>query len=275
MRKDHCLFCVSNMPLSPLAQTLRDSVERALDFRVAIAFSGGLDSATLAAVAKEKVEVHLITVSAGADSPDLGAAREAAQALDLPLQEVALDEKTLLDNALHCQRLMDGTLTDLELMAGLWSVAEAAHGAGFSTLLTGSGAEETFIGYNKYYEAAERGLDVQVVLDEELRTLPLRDVARARAVCRHWEVEVRAPFLDDALVQAVRQVPVSERLGTREMKKPILRKLAAELGVPDCARLRPKKAMQYGSKIHSVLERLAREGKIKALPNKRPDWLKK
>ncbi|VVB57738.1 Asparagine synthase [uncultured archaeon] len=261
------------MSPSPLARILTDAIERTLDYRVAIAFSGGLDSATLAAVAKEKVETHLITISAG-ESPDLLAAREAAAALGLPLQEVVLDEKTIENTAQHCQRLMDGTLTDLELMAGLWHVAEAAKEAGFKTLLTGSGAEETFIGYNKYYEAHDRGLDLQAVLDEEIRTLPSRDLMRAQMVCRHWEVEVRTPFLDEELLKAVRAVPISERIGTREMKKPLLRKLAAELGVPDCARLRPKKAMQYGSGMHKVMEKMHKEGRLKTEPNRVPEWLK-
>ncbi len=262
------------MSLSPLAKLFSDCVIRALDKRVAIAFSGGLDSAAIARVACNHAEVVLITMSAGEDSPDLLAAREAAKEMDLPLREVILEDNDIANLAEQCQTLMPGTLTDLELMVGTMAVARVAHEEKCKILLTGSGAEETFIGYNKYYEARKKGLELQPILDEEIRTLPSRDLLRAKMVCAKWKVEVRTPFLDAQLVEAVRQIPVAERMGTLEMKKPLLRKIALELGVPRCARERPKKAMQYGSKVHAVMEKMWKKGLLKTEPNKVPDWLK-
>lgn len=257
------------MPPSPLARLLRESVLRQLDYRVAIAFSGGLDSATLATIAKENVETHLICV-AYKDSHDWKAASESAWALGLPVQKIELDEARVLDAYQACRSIRPGTLMEMELMACAYEVCQAAKTGGFSVVLFGSGAEEVFIGYNRHYLAHETGEDLHALLKEEIRTLPMRDLMRTREVASHFGMEARFPFLDEALVRAVFEIEIGEKMGTAEMKKPLLRKLAAELGVPKCARLRPKKAMQYGSDIHRAMLRLGRQGKLAGLNAGRP-----
>ena len=54
-------------------------------------------------------------------------------------------------------------------------------------------------------------------------------------------------------MDAILALPLSERLGTLENKKPLLRKIAAKLGMPQDAIDRKKKAMQYGSGVHKIL----------------------
>ncbi|MFH1095755.1 MAG: asparagine synthase C-terminal domain-containing protein [Candidatus Micrarchaeota archaeon] len=256
-------------PLSPLASTLREAILRHLDFRVAVAFSGGLDPTTLATVASQQVETLPITVCM-AGSLDVQAAKEAADALSLPLHLVRLDEAKLLSDYSMCWNILPGTLTEMELMAGTFAVCEAAQALGTQSILFGSGAEELFIGYHKYFEAHSSGDDLDALLSREIETLPSRDLARTQKVAGHFGLEAKFPFMDTELVKAVRQVPLSVRLGRLEDRKPLLRALVKELGVPECARLRPKKAMQYSSRIHSSMLRLAKAGKIKPLPPKKP-----
>lgn len=267
------------MPMtpSPLALLLKKAVERQLpeDGKIAIAFSGGLDSSAIAAVAKKKANVELITLNAGPSrSPDLETAEKVAAELKLPLNAVELGAGLAEADFWACQKLMPGSATELELMVGAYSLARKARSLGLGIMLFGSGAEETFVGYHKYYEALGKGLDLPPILEVEFRTLPQRDLARTRAVCTVFGVEPRFPFMDRELFDAVQAVPMAEKLDDGVAKKPLLRKLAAELGVPKTAVERPKKALQYGSGLHKMMERLVKEGKIPKLPSRVPEWMK-
>ena len=265
------------MTLSPLARLLQQAVERQLgkDEKIAVAFSGGLDSSTIAAVAKEKTDAALITLNAGsARSPDLEVAQKVAGELNLPLHVVELAPAQITADFDACFKIMAGSATELELMVAAYALARECRRLGIGIMLLGSGAEETFVGYHKYYQAHDRGLDLQKILDEEFRTLPQRDLARTRAVCAKFGVEPRFPFMDKELFGAVRAVPMAQKLDDGVAKKPLLRKLAAELGVPEMAVARPKKALQYGSGLHKEMEKLVKMGKIPKLESRVPEWMK-
>jgi asparagine synthase (glutamine-hydrolysing) len=266
------------MTPSPLARLLKQAIERQLpaDGKTAIAFSGGLDSTTIATVAKKKASIELITLNAGAGrSPDLEMAEKVAAELSLPLHAVELAEEQLVTGFDACFKIMPGSATEMELMVAAYALAQECRRLGPGIMLFGSGAEEVFVGYHKYYEARKKGLDLEAILLEEFRTLPSRDLARTRAVCAVFGVEPRFPFMDEELFSAVGAVPLLEKLDDGVAKKPLLRKLAAELGVPKMAAARPKKALQYGSGLHKAMEKLVREGRIPKLPSRVPEWMKK
>ena len=251
------------MQIKELSKMLEEAVARSAggERSVAVAFSGGLDSATIAKIGMRKFDAKLICMGVE-KSHDLTAAREAAEEMGMPLYEIVLDEKKILQTYEICWKMMPGTLTDIELMVGAYECCKKAHELGCKKILFGSGAEENFIGYQKYYNRFSKGGNLQLILDKEIETLPSRDLKRTRAVAKHFEIEAKFPFMDRALIEAVALVPVGERMGTVEMKKPLLRKMAKFLGVPKCAYERPKKAMQYGSDIHRILLKHAKAKKI-------------
>ncbi|MFH0818303.1 MAG: hypothetical protein V1909_06760, partial [Candidatus Micrarchaeota archaeon] len=51
-----------------------------------------------------------------------------------------------------------------------------------------------------------------------------------------------------------KEIPLDEHFRGEE-RKPVLREIARMLGLPEGARIRPKKAMQYGSGIHKILDK--------------------
>jgi len=257
-----------------LGKLLSDAIERTLEPRVAIAFSGGLDSTIIATIARKKAKVELITISVG-HSPDLEVAQKVAAELGLPLHVVELNEKQIIDDFAQCNKLMSGSATELELMTATCALAREARRLSLNIMLIGSGAEEVFVGYHKYYEALSAGLDLQAILLEEFNTLPMRDLARTRVVCKIFDVEPRFPFMDEQLANAVRQVPLAEKLDDGVAKKPLLRKIAARFEVPALALERPKKAMQYGSGLHKLMEAMVKEGKLPKLPARVPKWKEK
>ena len=67
-----------------LSSLLRDSVLNTLEDKVAVSFSGGLDSTLLAKIANECAEVELFT--AGIEgAPDIAYAEKIAEELGLPV----------------------------------------------------------------------------------------------------------------------------------------------------------------------------------------------
>ncbi|PIT84817.1 hypothetical protein COU37_00985 [Candidatus Micrarchaeota archaeon CG10_big_fil_rev_8_21_14_0_10_45_29] len=251
------------MQTKELTEILEKAVARSAENEkeVAIAFSGGLDSATIAKIGMQKFGAKLIAMGVEG-SHDLAAAREAADELGLPLYEVVLDERKILQDYEVCYKMMPGTLTDVELMVGAYECCKKAQELGCKIILFGSGAEENFIGYQKYYNRFSKGEDLQKILNKEIETLPSRDLKRTCAIAGHFGIKAAFPFMDKELVKEVASVPVEKRMGTVEMKKPLLRKIAKSLGVPKCAYERPKKAMQYGSDIHRILLRHAKAKNI-------------
>ena len=255
--------------IEKLAGLLVLAVEKNLEKKTAIAFSGGLDSATMATIAKGKCELALITVSME-DGEDLAAARKVSQELGLKLHEVIVDRQMLMRDYKHMWELMPGTLVDVELMCAIYEVCKKAKSLGFENILFGSGAEELFVGYHKYYSALEEGKDLDLLLQQEIKTLPQRDIKRAGVVAKFCEVKIRVPFMDDALIDAVFSFPASVRIGSIEMKKPILREMAKKLNVPKLAVERQKKAMQYGSNVHKTFLDMIRKKEIESWEPREP-----
>lgn len=251
------------MQIDYLANLLNAAVAKNLDKKTAIAFSGGLDSATIATIAKGKCDLALITLGVEG-SEDLQAARKVSAELGLNLHEIIADKKMLFEDYKKMWKLMPGTLVDIELMCAIFEVCKKAKEVGFETVLFGSGAEELFVGYHKYYSAIDEGKNLDEILRREIETLPDRDIKRARAVAKFCGVEAAFPFMEKEFASEIMKISTKERTGPIQMKKPLLRQIAKYLGVPPLAAGRQKKAMQYGSNIHKIFLQMARDGEIEA-----------
>ncbi|MFH0885119.1 MAG: asparagine synthase C-terminal domain-containing protein [Candidatus Micrarchaeota archaeon] len=242
----------------PLSEIISRAVEQALEDRVAISFSGGLDSTVIAAIARKHADVALFT--AGVDgSEDLEYADKAASALGLPLTVVKIDDEKAMSAYARCHSLLPMDFLKLEILVPVHCVAQAAAAKGHKVMLFGSAAEELFAGYERYYISRDEGKDVDALLREEYRTLPQRDIAYMKKVCRAFGLDSRFPFYNNELATMMFSVPIEERMDDRTMKKGILREAAKVLGVPAIVIGRKKKAMQYGSGVHKMLFRHVEE----------------
>lgn len=238
--------------VSKLAELFTESVKNVCQGEVAILFSGGLDSTAIATVAKRFINPLLVT--AGIEgSQDLEAARKIAKELGLPHKEVVLSEEEIIKVYKKCYKIRKGDLLKVELMVPVFSCCREAARAGKWRLLSGSGAEELFIGYNRYFR--HKGKRLEKLLEKEIEQLPSGDCEGQDLVAKNFGMRTAFPFLYPPFVREVLALPLKERLGTLQEKKPLLRKIAAELGVPKDAIDRKKKAMQYGSGVHKILLR--------------------
>jgi asparagine synthase (glutamine-hydrolysing) len=242
-----------------LSELISRAVEQTLEDRIAVSFSGGLDSSVIAAIAKKHAQVELFTAGV-AGSEDMEYAEKAAAELGLPLRKIIIEESNALAAYGKIHSMLPLDLLKLEILVPVYYVAEAAAKSGHRTVLFGAAAEELFVGYERYYQYRDEGRDVDSILKEEFRTLPQRDMAYVKRVCRSFGIESRFPLYNKELAQAMFSVPLEERMDDREMKKGILREAAKVLGTPSIVLTRKKRAMQYGSGIHKVL--LKKAGQI-------------
>ena len=244
---------------------VREAVRAAIDGvdtdRLAVAFSGGVDSAALAA----RLDAPLYVVGFP-ESHDVEAAQTAASKLGRDLRVVELSHADIERAVPEIVAATGRTnAMDVSIALPLYLVAERAAADGFDRLAVGQGADELFGGYAKVARAPE---DERVAADtvrgarrEVVRTVPdqlERDVLTLRGA----GVEPVAPLLHDDVVASALALPGSLLVTDRGERKWALR-LAVREWVPDPVVFRAKKAVQYGSLVSRELDRLARQAGFK------------
>ena len=235
-----------------LSVLLKKSIDQSLEDRVAVAFSGGLDSSLVAQLAKQSCEVELF--SCGTEkSEDLIYAEQAARLLNLKLYKSVFNEDEILSIYEKCYKTVPNDLLKVELLVPVYKVAEESVKRNHKVLLFGSASEELFVGYERYYRYLEEGKDLDGILREEFETLKNREISWVKKVCYKLGIEARFPFYNNDLAEFVFKIPLELRIEEKELKKGVLRDAAKFLGLPDLMVKRKKRAMQYGSGVHKVL----------------------
>ncbi|QZX99627.1 asparagine synthase C-terminal domain-containing protein [Halobaculum rubrum] len=249
----------------PALTEITDAVERSVRAvdpdGLAVAFSGGVDSAVVAAGVPEAP----LYVAGFEGAHDVAAARSAAEAMGRDLREVTLSHADL-ERAVPEIVAATGRRNpmDIAIALPLYLVGERAAAAGHDRLAVGQGADELFGGYAKVVDPADDGrVDADTVRGarrETVATLPEqleRDVLALRAA----GVEPVAPLLHDRVVSGALALP--ERLLVADGERKVALRAAAAGLVPDRVRSTEKKAVQYGTYVSRELDRLARQAGFK------------
>ena len=220
--------------------------------RVAVAFSGGIDSVTVAACAKSRTDVVLCSAFADG-SHDERKSEEAARTLGLEHVVVRLSREMADDEIGELRLPFQATLMD----RGLWClysvVARSAKESGAQVILLGQLADELFGGYSKYEAALDKAGEsgVELMMTADVDEYQSRGRVRDIAACSRW-LEPRFPFNADDVVDLGLSFPVSFKL-RGGVRKAVLRRAASIVGVPDELTQRAKKAAQYSSGVQKLL----------------------
>ncbi|NIU38438.1 asparagine synthetase B, partial [Candidatus Bathyarchaeota archaeon] len=231
--------------------------------KVAVAFSGGLDSSVIAALAKVSgADVHLISVGLENQS-ELQHAEKASRALELPIQVQTYDlgnVKEVVSKALWL--IEDPNIMKVGIAIPFFWTAEIAHRIGCRVLLAGQGSDELFGGYQRYLrELHRKGPEaLREILFQDVVSSYKTNFQRDYPICAYHKVELRLPFIDREVMSFALGLPLELKIESTDdlLRKRILRRVAANLKIPDFIADRPKKAIQYATGTDKALRKIAR-----------------
>jgi len=231
-----------------LAELIRSATERSLGVaeNLGLMFSGGVDSAVLAVIARKYCDVTLY-IAGMEDSHDLKWGRECASILDLPQVSIVLQEEDVIQ---AMQNVVKRGMTNPKWMSTFVAFDLVLRNVREKHVMCGQGADELFGGYMKYGQMA----DPVSCMNDGVRELVASEMPGYRKMAAHYDKILLAPYLDDEIISFANAIPTSCKFNESE-NKIILRKAAEVLCVPNMMAYRKKKAMQYGTGISKIMKR--------------------
>jgi asparagine synthase (glutamine-hydrolysing) len=155
LREDHL------HPVATVKQALGEACQLmgTADVPVAVALSGGIDSSLVAALTARHFsrDLHAFTIGyTGRPATDeRSQAQELAQRLGIGFTEVEISDDEVIDEFPRMMAAMDTPIADIAAY-GYYAVSRAARSAGYPVLLSGTGGDEFFWGYQWVRDAVNR-----------------------------------------------------------------------------------------------------------------------
>ena len=219
--------------------------------KIAVAFSGGIDSSIIASIALKIYEVELFTVGLR-DSYDLQRAQEVSRNLGLNLNVITICKDDIEEELTHIKdKVPLRSIMDISIAIGFCILAKELNKRGYKKVLVGQLADELFAGYSKYARISTGYLNEVLLHDVTKSHLGFeRDVG---AFNTH-NVTPLFPFAQKRLVSKALKLDPCLKI-RNGFNKFILRELAKRLELPDIVVKGPKKAFQFGSKIENIIKK--------------------
>jgi len=248
-----------------LSELITESIRKRMGDlrRVAVAYSGGLDSGVVACCSRAAgLDVELLTVTAKGNG-EFEHAKKTARELELPLvarQYSLIDVRAAISQAL--QRMEKPNVMDVAIAIPILWTSQLAQEKGFQAIFMGQCADELFGGYDRYISAYQRQgpEEARRMMMKDILSLSELSLERDEQVSAGTKVELRLPFADKELMRFVLSLPLSLKIGGVEEsnQKLILRRVAKLHGIPRSISERPKRAMQYSTGVDASIRSLAR-----------------
>ena len=238
------------MDTTGLLRRLRDAIREIIgsDPSIAVAYSGGLDSSVIVAIALEyaKVKCYTCAINGSLDSRKAGdyAAEDRADHV-----VISLSDKDLIDWVATASNMLGST--DPTRIAYTLPVLCVLEGSEEKCILAGNGADELFGGYAKYLDAENPSQ--MMVLDLEKM---LQEGSLLSTHATAFGKRIGFPFASRDVISFAERTPLKEKID-KNGRKLILRETARLMCLPSYNR--PKKAAQYSSGILKEIKRISRK----------------
>ena len=209
-----------------------------------IALSGGLDSSIIANLMK-KEKTHAITIiTKDFVGTDLTYAQIMAKYVGIPLSLMHIDLEGVLEAINETVKIL-GNFNDIEIRNSVvpYIYLKSLKDDGINSVITGDGADEVFAGYNFLLKKNEDELVSELSRIKKIMHFPSKEIGES------LNMKVEMPFLDNDVIDFSENIPISEKINTKDGKrfgKWILRK-SFENEIPDSIVWREKSPMQDGS----------------------------
>lgn len=208
---------------------------------IPVALSGGLDSSILISMAPQIGKCYVVGTE---DSADIRNAREVSVALGRELQEIVVDESTVLKYADTVMKIDPSTrISDLGYETVLATLLDNIEE---TAIITGQGADEIFYGYRRFIENPE------ICNQEAIEKLTSITLPRERRIADHFNKAIICPYLESGMMK-IEGIEERHIHFDGDANKALLRHIAMVIGLSQDIYERKKKAAQYGSGFMKVI----------------------
>jgi asparagine synthase (glutamine-hydrolysing) len=255
--------------LIALRQALYDAVSENISEipRVAVAFSGGVDSSLLAKICHHHLRKQVTLLTIGfSGSHDINFSKCMASKMGMDHKVYEIDYGDFREN-LQCirQAISCEDTSHIENCIAYFYICSLAKQNRLNEVLSANGCDELFCGYDRDRSAYHRGGEAEIrrSMDNNIAN-EFALIAEIKIVAAKLGVQVRQPFLSPRFIQFAKTIPIDQKIkGPDDMiRKHILRRIALAVGVPEESAMKPKMALQYGSAIHKHFKKTERRGRI-------------
>ena len=235
-----------------IVSAVRNGVE---DQDIAVAFSGGLDSGLVAAIAKDYARSVTLYTSGKDQSYDVVMAREMSEQLGLPWLHIPITEDNI---EARLREMISITATSSPLTLSfelpLFFVCRTVHE---KLVLGGQGSDEMFAGYSKYIGLSEEELNR--ARKSDIGKLITSTIPHETKVADHFGKKILYPYLDPLVTMEVSAMDLKDLMPKdADNRKLLLKQVARNLGYPFIAE-KKKKAAQYGSGTMDLVRDVAKQ----------------
>jgi len=243
-----------------LGNAIESAIRRSCEGkRVGIAFSGGMDSGLLAAVASKYAKSVTCYTCGTDDSFDVAAGRELAGILGLPWVQCRISEDNIEDTLrefILATKVSDPFTISYDLQ--LFTVCREADER---VIISGQGSDEFFGGCAKSVEDDDD--EYEAVTEWGVERLMKVSIPCEMSIASHFKKRLAYPYLDEEVVRQIGLLDPDElRPKNLDDRKAVLKTVVSDLGFPVLAH-RTKKASQYGSNTTELIRSMARRSGVR------------
>jgi asparagine synthase (glutamine-hydrolysing) len=246
--------------LPSLKKALYDAtIQTVPEDKIAVAFSGGVDSSVLAKICKDLCKQVVLVTVGFPRSHDIGFATDIASKLGMKHKTIEIDQDDFQKDLQQVQRATRcKNISHIENCIAYFYICRLAKQNSLDIVVSANGCDELFCGYDRYRKVYNQGEAAIMKLMEEKIENEFALMEEIATVAEKFEVAIRQPFLSPKFIKFAKAIPVDQKIKGPDdmMRKHILRQVAIAMGVPDSSAMKPKKALQYGSSIHKHFKKI-------------------